>query len=269
MRRLTLFILLLFSVEVINSQVVLKESDIKDYQLQIDQMIRYLQETLNFIGDPANSTHEKDIIFKESYTKIFKDENVQIEDDLDETRDVSINKDVQSYLKDIDFFFDDVTFTFDVQARSRIINDKGETSFKVAMVRTLSGQTIDGKKVRNSKKRFLEINLDAEKKELKIVSFYTTKPNVKDELYTWWNSMSRPWKDYFGNGRFISNNVELSQVDMILENSYTMLAKKETIVQDSFMIVDNDTISMDRVDELFGHKPDTVIFINDTIINSL
>lgn len=265
MRRLTLFILLLFSVEVINSQVVLKESDIKDYESQIDQMIRYLQETLNFIGDPANSAHEKDIIFKESYAKIFKDEHVQVEDDLDETRDVSINKDVQSYLKDIDFFFDDVTFTFDVQARSRIINDKGESSFKVAMVRTLSGQTIDGKKVRNSKKRFLEINLDAEKKELKIVSFYTTKPNVKDELYTWWNSMSRPWKDYFGNGRFISNNVELSQVDMILENSYTMLAKKETIVQDSFMIVDSDTISMDRVDELYGHKPDTVIFINDTI----
>ena len=120
MRRLTLFILLLFSVEVINSQVVLKDSDIKDYESQIEQMIRYLQETLNFIGDPANSTHEKDIIFKESYTKIFKDENVQIEDDLDETRDVSINKDVQSYLKDIDFFFDDVTFTFDVQVCAEI-----------------------------------------------------------------------------------------------------------------------------------------------------
>lgn len=265
MKRIILFILLLSSLYVAKSQTHLKENEIKDYELQIGQMIRYLQETLNFIGDPANSAHEKDIIFKESYSKIFKDEHVQVEDDLDESRTTSINKDVQSYLKDIDFFYENVSFTFDVQAISRILNDKGETSFKVAMVRTLSGQTITGNNVKNSIKRFLEINLDADKKELKIVSFYTTKPNVKDELYTWWNSMSRPWKDYFGKEKYIYDSVELSQVNLILEDSYTMLTRQSSIVQDSFMIVDQDTIPMDRIDELHGHRPDTVVFINDTI----
>lgn len=265
MKRTTLFILLLFSLYAAKSQTHLKENEIKDYELQIGQMIRYLQETLNFIGDPANSAHEKDIIFKESYAKIFKDEHVQVEDDLDESRSTPINKDVQSYLKDIDFFYDNVNFTFDIQAISRILNDKGETSFKVSMVRTLSGQTITGNVVKNSTKRFLEINLDADKKELMIVSFYTTKPNVKDELYTWWNSMSKPWKDYFGKDRYIHDSVELSQVNLILENSFTTLTKQATAVQDSFMIVNHDTIAMDRIDELYGHRPDTVIFINDTI----
>mgnify|MGYP003289685856 CR=1 FL=1 len=264
MKRLILLVLL-FSVIVVKSQPHLSEKSIKEYKSQVEQMVGFLQSTLNFIGDPENSAHDKDIIFKESYTKIFRDANVQIEDDLDESRGVSINKDVQAYLKDIDFFFDKVNFTFDIQDITNHVNDKGDVFLKVAMVRTLTGRTITGDSICNSKNRFLEINLDIDNKELKIVSFYTTKPTAKDELYTWWNSMSKPWKDYFGKERFIYDSIELSQVSLILEDSYTRLSKKEFILQDSFMIVGNDTMSMDRIGELHGHRPDTVVFINDTI----
>ena len=265
MKHLTLFLLLFLSVLVAESQVPLKDNEIKEYESQINQMVRYLQETLNFIGEPSNSAHEKDVIFKESYSKIFKDENVQVEDDLDEDRVTSINKDVQAYLKDIDFFFDKAEFTFDIQSVTPQINDQGNTFFKVAMVRTLSARTITGDSVSNSRNRFLEINLDIDKKELKIVSFYTTKPDAKDELYTWWNSMSKPWKDYFGKDRYVYDSIELSEINLILEDAYTSLFKQEFILQDSFMIVDNDTMSMDRIDELYGHRPDTVVFINDTV----
>ena len=167
-------------------------------------MINYLQETVNFIGDPDNYDHEKDIIFKESYSKIFRDENVQVDEDLDENRGTTINKDVQAYLKDIDFFFHDVEFTFDIQNVVPQINENGETFFKVEMVRTIAGNTITGDSINNSINRFLEINLDTYKKELKIVSFYTTKPNVKEELSNWWNNMSDAWKKHLAKDYYIS-----------------------------------------------------------------
>ena len=190
---------------------------------------------------------------------------MQVEDDLDENRGTSINKDVQSYLKDIDFFFDNVEFTFDIQSVTPQINEYGETFFKVAMVRTIKGNNINGDAINNSKPRFLEINLDSYKKELKIVSFYTTKPNAKEDLYNWWNSMSSEWKNYLGKGFFIADGVEMSNVNEILTDGYTLLKKREFARRDSFMIVDKDTLSMDRVDELYGHRPDTIIFIDDVV----
>lgn len=78
-------------------------------------MMKYLEETLSFIGNPGNTPQEKDIIFKDSYAKIFVDNKVQIEDDLDENRMMPIYKDVQAYLKDIDFFFDSIAFSFDIK----------------------------------------------------------------------------------------------------------------------------------------------------------
>lgn len=265
MKKLLIFSILLFSSFFINAQVYLSDKDIKEYESQVHQMVRYLQETLNFIGDPENYAQEKDIIFKESYNKIFRDDQVQVEDDLDENRGTSINKDIQAYLKDIDFFFDNVEFNFDIQSVTPQINEYGETFFKVAMVRTIAGKTITGESVNNTKNRFLEINLDSYKKELKIVSFYTTKPNAKEELYNWWNSMSTAWKNYFGKDYFVDDDLEMCEVNRILTNGYTVLVKKDFALRDSFMIVGDDTLSMDRVDELYGHQPDTVIYINDVV----
>lgn len=219
MKKLLIFSILLFSSLFIKAQSSLSEKDLKEYESQVHQMVEYLQETLNFIGDPENYAQEKDIIFKESYNKVFRDEHVQVEDDLDENRGSSINKDIQAYLKDIDFFFENVEFDFDIQSVTPQINEYGETFFKVAMVRTIAGKTITGDVVNNTKNRFLEINLDSYKKELKIVSFYTTKPNAKEELYNWWNSMSTAWKNYLGKNYFIDNDLEMSKVNRILTDS--------------------------------------------------
>lgn len=264
MKKISIFFVLFFLTFSIKAQTELSNDDIKEYESQIYQMVDFLQGTVNFIGDPTNYAQEKDVIFKESYNKIFRDENVQIEDDLDENRGTAINKDVQAYLKDIDFFFQNVVFNFDIQTITPQINEDGETFFKVALNRTLNGRTIVGDSISNTENRFLEINLDVYKKELKIVSFYTTKPNAKEELYNWWNSMSPSWKNYLGKG-FSVNDVEMSEINTILPDGYTILAKRDILLQDTFMIVGNDTMSMDRIDELFGHKPDTVIYIDDVV----
>lgn len=265
MKKLSIFLILSFLTFSIKAQVSLSDEDIKDYENQIYQMVNFLQETINFIGDPNNSIREKDVIFKESYSKIFRDENVQVDDDLDENRGTVINKDVQSYLKDIDFFFQNVKFNFDIQSITPQINESGETFFKVSMVRSMAGRTITGDSVANTRNRFLEINLDAYKKELKIASFYTTKPNVKEELCGWWNSMDMSWKKYFGKDVIVYEDVEMSHIDEILTDGFTMLVKRDVILQDTFMIVGRDTMSMDRIDELYGHRPDTVVFIDDTV----
>ena len=276
MKKISLSLILFFLTLSITAQN-LSDKDIKEYETQIYQMVNYLQETVNFIGDSDNYAQEKDIIFKESYSKIFRDDNVQVEDDLDENRGTTINKDVQAYLKDIDFFFDDVEFTFDIQNVTPQINELGETFFKVEMIRTIAGNTITGDSIHNSRSRFLEINLDTYKKELKIVSFYTTKPNAREELFNWWNSMSDAWKKHLAKDYYISEDVEFSSVDRILTDGYTIFVKKEIALQDSFMIVGNDTMSMDRIDELYGHSPDTIVYIDevvsrwveDTVITSL
>lgn len=267
MKKISIFVLLFLTSLCIKAQsnLSLSANDKKEYENQIRQMVNYLQETLNFIGDSKVSAQEKDIIFKESYNKIFRDENVQVEDDLDENRTTSINKDVQAYLKDIDFFYDDVKFEFEIQNIAAQINEKSETFFKVEMIRSINGRNVIGDTVNNTIKRFLEINVDPYKKELKIVSFYTTKPNAKDELFTWWNSMSKPWKEYLGKNFFLNDTIEMSQINMILGDAYTMPVKRNFILQDTFMIVDNDTMSMDRIDELFGHQPDTILYIEDVV----
>ena len=267
MKKITIFLILFLSVLCVNAQGKFEFSDeeIKENEIQITQMVKYLQETLNFIGDPNVSVQEKDIIFKESYIKIFRDENVQIEDDLDENRGISINKDVQAYLKDIDFFFENVRFEFEIQNILPQLNEKLEPFFKVEMVRTIAGRNIVGDTINNTAKRFLEINIDPYKKELKIVSFYTTKPNVKDELFTWWNSMSKPWKDYLGKDVYVYDTIEMNQINMILGDAFTILTKQAILLQDTFMIVDDDTLTMDRIDELYGHRPDTIVYIEDVV----
>lgn len=250
---------------VLSAQMSLTDKEIEDYKSQVKQMVSYFQETLNFIGDPNNIAKEKDIVFKESYTKIFKDEHVQIEDDLDEERGMSINKDVQAYLKDIDFFYQNVKFRFDIQKITPQINEKGETFFKINMMRNIAGRTITGDSINNTRNRFMEINIDPLRKDLKIVSLYTTKPNENEELSRWWNVMSDEWKHYFGMNVYLNDTIEWSSIKQILTDSLVITSLEDVILKDTFMLVDNDTLEMNRIDELYGHTPDTVIFIHDTV----
>ena len=224
MKKLVFFAILLLSCHCVFAQKSnLSKSQIDEYSEQIRQMVRYLEETFSFIGNPETSAQEKDIVFKESYTKIFKDSEVQIEDDLDNTRSTYINKDVQAYLKDIDFFFTDIKFNFKIDDIKPQTNENGETYFKVTMMRTINGHNIMGDTVHNSCKRFMEINIDRSKKDLKIASIYTTKPNETEELRTWWNRMPASWKMYFGDDQFILDSIEMMNVIHIYRDSIVIV----------------------------------------------
>ena len=106
MRKIALLSLLLFSLAY-GAQAQKKQSkdEVAKYESEIGNMITYLEETMNFLGDSTSLPVEKEIVFTESWSKIFIDDKVQIEDDLDVNRNTPINKDVQAYLKDIDFYF--------------------------------------------------------------------------------------------------------------------------------------------------------------------
>ncbi|MDY6436789.1 MAG: hypothetical protein SPK72_04395, partial [Bacteroidales bacterium] len=83
MKRFLIVAILLLSCHGIFAQKSnLSKADIEEYSKQIRTMVKYLEETFSFIGNPENTAQEKDIIFRESYAKIFQDDEVQIEDDL-------------------------------------------------------------------------------------------------------------------------------------------------------------------------------------------
>lgn len=216
----------------------LTKEELAVYEAEIAKMVNYLQETLNFIGDPEQTAQEKEIIFSQSYTKIFQNDKVQIEDDLDTKRNTNLSKDVQAYLKDIDFFFQYATFTFDIQSIASLNKEDGSPYFKVTMNRKLVGKTVTNDSINEVKKRYIEINLDKTKNDLKIASIYTTKVNERESLRYWWNAMPSSWKNYFGKELRINDTIPLKSVMQVNENdfiySYPILS-----------IIDGDTIATD------------------------
>lgn len=190
------------------------------FEKEIELMVRYLEETLTFIGDSTATPREKDIVFTQSYAKIFKDDKVQIEDDLDDTRGTPINKDVQAYLKDIDFFFEYANFKFDIQNISEQTNESGGTFFKVKLNRNLVGRTITADSVNSNKIRYIEINIDAKTNDLKIASIYTTKLNEKEELRYWWNQMPQQWKSVFASQELIYDSIPLDSIYSIGDKGF-------------------------------------------------
>lgn len=206
---------------------VLTSEEISRYKLQVEDLVKYFEGTINFIGNPKSVTKEKEIIINDSYLKIFKDDKVQVEDDLDESREVPIHKDVQAYLKDIEFFFRSVKFSFHV---SDITFNSGDNMnyFKVTMNRDLEGITIEGDTVANRKVRFMEINLDIASNDLRIASLYTTKLNEKEEIRNWWNGLSVAWRNFLGAGEVVYDTVNLSDVFFIAD-SLLLISKEEGI----------------------------------------
>ena len=245
-------ILLLFCQGVKAQKSNLSKAELDEYSQQINEMVKYLEETFTFIGDPENSAQEKDIIFKESYSKIFRDDEVQIEDDLDENRSTYINKDVQAYLKDIDFFYKDAVFTLKVEDIKPQTNEKGETYFKVSMMRTIVGHNIVGDSVNSTIKRYMEVNVDRSKKEMKIASIYTNKPNETEELRVWWNRMPAVWKMYFGENRYILDSVEIADIAHIYRDSIVIVNedKVEHTIACNMPVLYENLISITKITDV-------------------
>ena len=214
--------LLLFCVLVVVSakaqdkkEETLTPEELEEYQLRVNQLVSFLEFSLNTIGDPSTLRKEKDIIINESFLKAFRDGKVQIEDDLVEFRETPTNKDVQAYFKDVDFFFKGVKFKFDVQSIDSYLNEEGKTYFRVTMNRHLAGLKFAGDSLITDLTRYMEVNLDLAQKDLKIVSLYTTRLSQREDLTNWWNGLDDKWKNIFGANVPLSDSLQLNQVDFI------------------------------------------------------
>lgn len=187
-------------------------AEVEAYQRQIADMVEYLFETLNFIGDSLSPVSEKETIFNESWTKIFVNDNVMIEDDLDLGRAMTVNKDVRSYLRDIDFFFKYAKFSYEIEKIDLMTTESGSIFFKVGIKRTISATGLSDEAVENTQDRFIEINLDPVRKDLRIASIYTNTINEAEDLCNWWNSMSPEWRSIIGANHIVIDTVKLASV---------------------------------------------------------
>lgn len=162
------------------------KQEVKDFSQKVEDQIQFLEYFLNTVGSEETSARDKDVIITESYKKIFRDDKVQVEDDLLLDRQVITNKDVPAYLKDVEFFFKDASFKFKVRDVKPFLRDNDELSFLVSMDRTLTAVGLDDEAIENTKPRFVEVNLNPQSNELKIASIYTTKLSRDEELTEWW-----------------------------------------------------------------------------------
>ncbi len=170
------------------------KQEIKDFSQQAEDQVRFLQYFLNTVGSSETSARDKDVIIRESYKKIFRDEQVQVEDDLLTDRKVITNKNIVSYLKDIEFFFKDAAFEFKVKEITPKLNDQEELFFEISLDRTLTALGLNDEAIENTQARYIEINLDRDSNELKIASMYTTKLSRDEELLEWWSTLSLEWE---------------------------------------------------------------------------
>jgi hypothetical protein len=178
---------------------------------RVRDIIAFLEFVLNTVGSEATPARDKETVITESYSKIFRDSKVQVEDDLDPTRNVITNKDVTAYLKDVDFFFKDVKFTFEVDGIQTGEAD-GKKFYKVSATRNLSGISADGEAVNNTSPRYIEVNYDPTTQDLKIVSMYTKGFDEKQAMINWWNEMSYEWQSLFRRLTNKTDSVGLSDI---------------------------------------------------------
>ena len=183
---------------------ILSAEEVDIYKEQAKRMVSFLEFSFNILGSAESPTREKETIINESFLKAFEDTEVQIEDDLVSGRSVSTRKDVQAYLKDIDFFYKDVRFEFLVENVDYRVNAEDKVYFTVTTSRNLQGVSVENDSVNQSQVRFIEMNLDVAKQDLKVVSIYTSKVSEQQGLANWWNELDYSWKYLFGDSIYIS-----------------------------------------------------------------
>ncbi|KAF0131746.1 MAG: hypothetical protein FD155_270 [Bacteroidetes bacterium] len=243
----------------------LTAEEVEQYKSQSRALVAYFEGTLNFLGDERSTAQEKEIIIEESYAKIFVNEDVQIEDDLDENREVPINKNVQAYLKDVDFFFQSAVFSFDVQSVEPMVGENGMIFFKVTFMRRLDAVLVNNDSIKSNRIRYMEINLDPFKKDLKIASYYTSKINEQEELRQWWNAMPLYWKDIFGRDAVVFDTLLMADIEAI-GNDTIVIKRNEWIHRKGiFYVAGTDTIPEAAAEQLHNRPPDTVLTLDDHI----
>lgn len=212
------------------------QEEIKDFSGKVEDQVRFLEYLLNTVGNQETPARDKDVVIRESYLKIFRDAQVQVEDDLLMDRKVVTNKDVTAYLKDIEFFFNNVNFKFKIREVKPSQKDNGDVFFLVSLDRTITATGKSGEKISNTKPRFVEVNLDDKSQELKIASMYTTKLSRDEELKEWWEILNPNWKAFFQD-KFQLSPYDSVDVDML------------------YKFVGLDSLDISGTDSLFDLKP--------------
>jgi Leucine-rich repeat (LRR) protein len=179
-------------------------------------LILFLEETLNELGSENTPVREKQIIINESYSKIFLDDKVQIEDDLDEKREIFTYKGIQAYMQDVDFFFKNVTFKFNIQAVETLKGPTGDAIYKFKTLRHLKGIGLKNDSVNSLIDRYIEINYNENDQTMKVVSMYTTKLNEAEEVTNWWNALNPQWKKILRDKSNIAEPVDYNKLKIIL-----------------------------------------------------
>lgn len=206
------------------------KSDVKQHEQEVKDIVKFLEYILNTLGSHETSARDKDVLVTESYTKIFRDGKVQVEDDLVEKRNVITNKDVQAYLKDVDFFFQDVKFEFTVKEIKGSVTPNGKLFYRVSLVRNMKGIGVDGRQVNNNMPRFVEINYDQNAQDLKIVSIYTKVLDEQTELLTWWKSLSYEWQSFFRKRiNSVGDTMDITDIQSVMDVDAIDLSHNQTL----------------------------------------
>ncbi|HLN53782.1 MAG TPA: leucine-rich repeat domain-containing protein [Lentimicrobium sp.] len=221
----------------------LTQEELTNYEKQARQLVSFMEFAFNTLGSDKSEYKDKHTIIEQSYLKFFKDDKVQIEDDLVEKRDVVTNKDVQAYLKDIDFFFKNVTFKYTIEEISQEVNESGDIFFRIKASRNLKGKTLDNKEINDTRPRYIEINLDESTRDFKIVSVYTTKSNEEQELIAWWNGLDRVWRTFLAGDSKVNDSVYLKDI-ILIHNDYVIREIIYANYNDS--LIDTDTITVNE-----------------------
>ncbi|MCL2041108.1 MAG: hypothetical protein FWG84_03590 [Bacteroidales bacterium] len=195
------------------------KAKMESYRYQCESLVKYYEETLNFLGDPETLPKERQIVINDSYQKIFRDNEVQIEDDLISDRITVFYKPVQAYLRDVNFFYKQVTFAYRVQTVEPFYNAKGSLCFKVTANRFLQGSNIKGETYEDNMVRYFEIEYNADREDLKIVSIYTTLLEESEDLANWWLSMSPFWRSFFAKETVLDGGIKMSDIVTFTETT--------------------------------------------------
>ena len=218
-------------------------------QASVRRLVNYFEANLNTLGDPDIPALDNDVLVTESYKKLFRDENVQIEDDLITHRSTVTYKDAPSYLLDADFFFRSAKFEYVIQDITSQSAESGEESWLVQTVRTLWGIDLNGDTIQNDLERFIEINRTTD--GLKIASIYTTKLNRNEANRLWWSGLSPEWRTWLSDKASLVDDLLLANVRSYDES--LLLSSKDTFLLPGYR---NST---NRIDS--NH----IIFYGDTI----
>jgi len=206
------------------------KTDVAADEKKVRDMVSFLEFMLNTLGNSSTPTRDKEVLITESYSKIFRDSKVQIEDDLDEERIVITNKDVVAYLKDVNFFFKQARFEFTIEEISSSVTSTGEQFYKVSTTRNLKATTADEKVINSTQPRFIEINYNPKDQDLKIVSMYTNQFDEKRALTIWWNDLSLEWKSVFKGKLNLKDSVDLNDLKKIASITELDISQNEFIM---------------------------------------